>query len=192
VTEFGGADWTGEWTPTINTIDIHDNYTDNPNYFDNGTDMTFTQATIVANGDWPPAAKAIMASAGLSPQAPLTGRVDDDNLAIGYAGSWSASGFRGLGDYDDGVHYATDNGASASLTFTGTGITFYTETNVDEGTIGITVDGASKGTVNADTPIRQSQQPLYSISGLAKGQHTITVTKQSGQYLLVDGFGITN
>jgi hypothetical protein len=190
VTEFGGSDWTGEWTPTINTIDIHDNFTDNPNYFDNGTNMTFIQATIVTNGAWPPAARAIMASAGLSPQPPLTGHIDDDDLAIQYSGSWSASGFRGLGDYDDGVHYAQDNGASASLTFTGTGITFYTETNVDEGTIGVSVDGASKGTVDAGTPTRVAQVPLYSISGLSNGRHTITLTKQSGQYFLVDGFDI--
>jgi hypothetical protein len=190
VTEFGGSDWTGEWTPTINTIDIHDNYTDNPNYYDNGTNMTFTQATVVTDGNWPAAAKSIMATAGLSPQPPLTGRIDDDNLAIQYSGAWSASGFRALGDYDDGVHYAQTNGASASLTFTGSGITFYTETNVDEGTIGVSVDGVSKGTVNANTATRVAQVPLYSISGLSPGQHTITVTKQSGQYLLVDGFSI--
>ena len=192
VTEFGGSDWTGEWTPTINSIDIHDNFTDNPNYFDNGTNMTFTQATIVTDGNWPAAAQTILASAGLSPRPPLTGRIDDDNLAIQYSGSWSASGFRGLGDYDDGVHYTQDNGAIASLTFTGTGITFYTETNVDEATIGVSVDGASKGTVNADTATRAAQVPLYSISGLSSGQHTITLTKQSGQYLLVDGFGIAS
>ncbi len=192
VTEFGGADWTGEWTPTINTIDIHDNFTDNPNYYDNGTNMTFTQATIVTDGNWPPAARSITASAGLSPRPPLTGRIDDDNLAIQYSGSWSASGFRALGDYDDGVHYTQDNGASSALTFTGTGITFYTETNVDEGTIGVSVDGLSKGTVNANTATRAAQVPLYSISGLSRGQHTITLTKQSGQYLLVDGFSIAS
>ncbi len=192
VTEFGGSDWTGEWTPTINTIDIHDNYTDNPNYYDNGTNMTFTQATVVTDGNWPAAAKSIIATAGLSPQPPLTGRIDDDNLAIQYSGAWSASGFRALGDYDDGVHYAQTNGASGSLTFTGTGITFYTETNVDEGTIGVSVDGVSKGTVNANTATRAAQVPLYSISGLSPGQHTITVAKQSGQYLLVDGFSIAS
>ena len=64
VTEFGGSDWTGEWTPTINSIDIHDNYSRQPNYYDNGTNMTFTQATIVTNGDWPAAAQAIINSAG--------------------------------------------------------------------------------------------------------------------------------
>jgi hypothetical protein len=191
VTEFGGNDWTGEWTPTINTIDIHDNFSDNPNYYDNGTNMTFTQATIVTDGNWPPAARSIMANAGLSPRPPLTGRIDDDNLAIQYSGAWSASGFRALGDYDDGVHYTQTDGASASLTFTGTGVTFYTETNVDEGTIGVSIDGASKGTVNANTATRSAQVPLYSIGGLSPGQHTITVTKQGGQYLLVDGFSVT-
>lgn len=191
VIEFGGANWTGEWTPTINTIDIDDNFSDNPKYNDNGTNMTFTQATIVTDGNWPPAARSIMAAAGLTPKPALTGRIDDDNLAIQYSGSWSASGFRGYGDYDDGVHYTQADGASASLTFTGTGITFYTETNVDEGTVGVRVDGASKGTVNADTASRAAQVPLYSITGLSRGRHTITLTKQGGSYLLVDGFGIT-
>jgi hypothetical protein len=193
VMEFsGGANWTGEWTPTIHDIDIHDNFSDTASYYDNGTNMTFSQATIVTDGNWPAAARSIMATAGLSPRPPLTGRIDDDNLAIQYSGSWSDSLWRGLGDLDNGVHYTTTDGASASLTFTGTGITFYTETNVDEGAVGVTLDGTSKGTVNADTPTRGVQVPLYSITGLSRGQHTITVTKQGGQYLLADGFGITS
>ncbi|HEX3779545.1 MAG TPA: hypothetical protein VHX38_07735 [Pseudonocardiaceae bacterium] len=192
LTEFGGADWIGMWTPTINSLDIHDNYSDNPNYFDNGTGDTFNQATIVTDGAWPAAARAIIAGAGdAATQAPPAGHIDDDSLAITYSGAWSASGFRGDGDYQDGVHYTQANGASATLTFTGTGITYYTETNSDEGTIAVSVDGTSEGTVNADTPTRIAQQPLYSISGLPAGQHTITVTKQSGSYLLVDGFTIT-
>jgi hypothetical protein len=32
------------------------------------------------------------------------------------------------------------------------------------------------------------QDKLYSVSGLGAGQHTLTVTKLSGTYLLVDGF----
>ncbi len=75
-------------------------------------------------------------------------------------------GFRGDGDYDDGVHYTPDNGASATLTFTGTGITYYTETNSDEGTVGISIDGVAKGTVSAVSATRQAQQPLSAISGL--------------------------
>ena len=114
--------------------------------------------------------------------------VDDDDLRIGYVGSWSTSGSRGYGDLDDGVHYTQQNGATATLTFTGTGISFLTETNPDEGDVGITLDGVAKPTVSAVTATRRAQVKLYSVSGLPAGQHTLTVTKVSGTYLLVDGF----
>ena len=50
------------------------------------------------------------------------------------------------------------------------------------------MDGAAKGTVSAATPARQSQHPLYTITGLPPGPHTLTLTKQSGTYFLVDAF----
>jgi hypothetical protein len=191
VTEFGGDDWIGMWTPTINDIDIHDNYTDNANYFDNGTGTTFNQATIVTNGAWPAAAESIMASAGPTseqgPAKPGT-TVDDDSLAIAYTGSWSDSGFRGLGDYDNGVHYTTTNGDEATLTFTGTKVSFNTETNVDEGDIAIYVDGVLQTTVDAYSASRSAQQTLFTSATLPSGKHTITVQKESGTYMLVDDF----
>jgi len=192
VAEFGGNDWIGMWTPTINDIDIHDNYSDNASYFDNGTGTTFSQATIVTGGAWPAAAKAIMASAGpASEQGPAkAGTVDDDSLAVAYTGAWSDSGFRGLGDYDDGVHYTTTNGDQATLTFTGTKVSFNTETNADEGDIAIYVDGVLQTTVDAYTATRHAQQTLYTSGTLANGTHTITVVKESGTYMLVDGFAV--
>lgn len=190
VVEFGGADWIGMWTPTINSLDIHDNYSDNPGYYDNGTGDSFTQATIVTNGAWPAAAQQIMAAAGPSgehgPAKP--GTVDDDSLAIAYSGSWSDSGFRGYGDYDDGVHYTTANGASATLTFTGTQVSFQTETYSDEGTFDVLVDGVDQGTVSAVSSTRATQQTLFTSKKLAAGTHTITIVKESGTYMLVDDF----
>ncbi|HET9169118.1 MAG TPA: hypothetical protein VFN97_06765 [Actinospica sp.] len=193
VVEFGGSNWIGMWTPTINTIDIHDNYSDNANYNDNGTAITFNQATIVANGAWPAAAQSIIQAAGpTSGHGPAkAGTVDDDSLAIAYSGSWSDSGFRGLGDYDDGVHYATTNGASATLTFTGTQVSFLTETNADEGTVDILVDGVDQGTYNASATTRHTQQILFTSKVLPSGTHTVTVVKESGTYLLVDAFNVS-
>jgi len=192
VARFGGSNWIGMWTPTINTIDIHDNYSDNADYNNNGTGITFNQATIVTGGAWPAAAQTIIAAAGPSEQyRPVTSRVDDDDLSIGYTGSWSASGFRGDGDLGDGVHYTSTNGDSASLAFTGTGVQVIGETNSDQGNIGITVDGASKGTVSTYSANRAAQQSVYSIQGLTPGSHTITVTKQSGTYTTLDGFEVT-
>ena len=192
VAEFGGSDWIGMWTPTINDIDVHDNYSDNPNEFDNGTGTTFNQATIVTDGAWPAAAEQIMAAAGPTrEQGPATaGTLDDDSLAIAYTGSWSNSGFRGYGDYDDGVHYTTTNGDSATLTFTGSQVSLITETNVDEGTFEVLVDGMNQGTFNAESATREAQQTLFTSGALTYGEHTVTIVKESGTYLLVDAFKV--
>jgi len=193
VVEFGGSDWIGMWTPTINTIDVHDNYSDNSSYYDNGTGTTFNQATIVTNGAWPAAAQAIMQAAGsTSEHGPAkAGIVDDDSLVIAYSGSWSDSGFRGLGDYDDGVHYTTTNGDSATLTFQGTQVSFSTESNTDEGTFEVLVDGVNQGTFDASSTTRHTQQTLFTSKVLTSGTHTITVVKESGAYMLVDAFNVT-
>ena len=193
VVEFGGADWIGMWTPTINDLDIHDNYSDNSSYYDNGTGDAFSQATIVTNGAWPAAAQQIMAAAGpTSEQGPAKAgtTVDDDSLAITYSGSWADSGFRGYGDYDDGVHYTTANGASATLTFTGTQVSFRTETYTDEGTFDVLVDGVDQGTVSAVSSARAVQQTLFTSKTLAAGTHTVKLVKESGTYLLVDAFTV--
>ncbi|HEX4790478.1 MAG TPA: hypothetical protein VH372_18580 [Actinospica sp.] len=194
VAEFGGSDWIGMWTPTINHLDVHDNYSDNPNYFDNGTGDTFNQATIVTNGAWPAAAQQIMAAAGPASErgpAKAGSTADDDSLAIAYGGSWADSGFRGYGDYDDGVHYTTANGASATLTFTGTQVAFRTETNSDEGTFDVLVDGVDQGTVSAVSSSRAVQQTLFTSKKLASGTHTSKIVKESGTYLLVDDFAVS-
>ncbi|MBY8879656.1 hypothetical protein [Actinacidiphila acidipaludis] len=184
-----GSLWVNLWTPSIHDDAIHDNWSDTAAYNNNGTNISFQQATVVDDGNWPAAAQAIIAAAG--PGTPPGAVADDDDLRVSYSGSWSSSGSRGVGDLDNGVHYAQHDGASATISFTGTGVGFLTETNSDEGDIGITLDGVAKGTVSAATPERHAQQKLWSVSGLTDGPHTLTVTKLSGSYLLVDGFTLS-
>ena len=181
-----GSLWLNLWTPSIHDDSIHDNYTDTAAYNNGGTDIDFEQSTVVTDGNWPSAAQSIIAAAGPGTLPGAT--VDDDDLRVAYHGAWSSSGSRGYGDLHDGVHYTQSDGASATITFNGTGITFLTETNSDEGDIAVTLDGASKGTVSAATSQRQAQHPVYSVTGLPPGTHTLTLTKQSGTYFLVDGF----
>jgi len=83
-----------------------------------------------------------------------------------------------------------DNGDSASVTFSGTGISLVTETNSDEGTIAVSLDGASQGTVNASSASRQAQQTVYTVSGLPLGRHTLTLTKTGGSWLVIDRFDV--
>jgi hypothetical protein len=184
-----GSLWTNLWTPSIHDDSIHDNYSDTASSNNNGTDITFQQATVVTDGNWPAAAQAIIKAAGPGTLPGAT--VDDDDLRVAYTGSWSSSGSRSDGDIDNGVHYTQQNGAAATISFTGTGIGFLTETNSDEGDIGITLDGVPKGTVSADTPQRHTRQELWSVSGLTDAPHTLTVTKLSGTYLLADGFTLS-
>jgi hypothetical protein len=187
VVEFvNGGLWLNLWTPSIHDDSIHDNYTDTDRYNNNGTNIDLTPSTVVPDGRWPSAAQAIIDAAG--PGRPSGPVLDDDDLRIGYLGGWSSSGARGFGDLDDGVHYTQQDGAQATITFTGRGIDFLTETNSDEGEVGITLDGVAKPSVDANTAQRQARSALYSVSGLPAGQHTLTVTKLSGTYLLVDGF----
>lgn len=187
------TNWIGMWTPTINTINIHDNYSDNASYYNNGTNITFNQATIVTGGAWPAPAQAIIAAAGVPVQdVPLTGRIDDENLAVQYTGSWSDSTHRSYGDFDGGVHYTQADGSSASLTFTGTGVQVLGETNSDQGDDEIYLDGVDKGSVNTDTATRSAQQAIYSVSGLTPGTHTVQIVKTSGTYTTIDGFNITS
>ncbi len=188
----GSASWVGMWTPTIHDNTIHDNYSDTSAYNNNGTSITLGQATVVTGGAWPAAAQSIIAAAGPSEQyQPVTGRIDDDNLAIGYTGSWAAGGNRGLGDYDNGVHDTSTNGDSAALTFTGTGVQVIGEKYSDQGDDEVYLDGVDQGAVSTGASTREAQQVVYSVSGLTPGSHTVKIVKVSGTFTTLDGFEVT-
>ncbi|MCX5423998.1 hypothetical protein [Streptomyces sp. NBC_00078] len=77
-----------------------------------------------------------------------------------------------------------------TVTFVGTWIDVITETNTDEGTIAVSLDGASQGTVNANATSRHVQQTVYTVSGLTAGRHTLTLTKNSGAFMVIDRFDV--
>jgi hypothetical protein len=59
-----GTRWVGMWTPTIHDIAIHDNFTDNAAFRNDGARVVITRTTVVTGNAWPPAAKQIMTQAG--------------------------------------------------------------------------------------------------------------------------------
>ena len=130
----------------------------------------------------------------ISVGTPPTGiRLNDTDPTIAYSG-FSYSANRGLGDYDNDVHYATANGSTATVTFTGTGIQVMGEQYTDQGNIGISIDGGAQQTIStlpADGQ-RHSNVAVYTATGLTAGNHTIVVTKLSGTYTTLDGFTITD
>ena len=204
VTSLGGDDWIGMWIWTIQDITIGPvNFTDNPNVLNNGTNITFTQATVVTGGNWPAPALSIMAAAGLEPSyraAIASPIVDDDDQSFAYVGSsWVGSGTRGFGDFDDNVHYTSNSGDAATVTFTGTAVTLVGEQADDQGTVEVFVDGQSAGMVDTSLPPasqnippssdgvrRQVQQTLFTSAALPAGMHTLQIVMSTGAAMTID------
>lgn len=122
-----------------------------------------------------------------------TNRINDTDPSISYRG-FTHHKPRGFGDYGDDIHFATANGSTATYQFTGTGIVVYGEKYTDQGNIGVSIDGGAQQVVNtvpADGQ-RHTNVAVFTATGLTSGKHTITVTKLSGTYATLDGFGIVN
>ncbi|MFN7995770.1 MAG: hypothetical protein U0Q18_19320 [Bryobacteraceae bacterium] len=79
--------------------------------------------------------------------------------------------------------------ASATLTFTGSGVGWLTQTGPFQGTASITVDGVPDSNVNLFSAIDRYQQQIWNRQGLACAKHTVTITAQSGQ-VSVDAFNV--
>jgi hypothetical protein len=128
---------------------------------------------------------------GVLPGTPTgTTLVNDTDSGITYTGTWHYSSSRGVGDYDNDVHYTATNGDSFSYTFTGTGIDVISEKYSDEGTFDVYIDGNFILTVNASATTRQVQQVLYSARHLTPGSHTIKCVKTGGTYMILDALRV--
>jgi hypothetical protein len=122
----------------------------------------------------------------------LDGYVNDNSPDLLYTGSWTHSPSRSYAnDNQKDVHYTSTNGNSVSLTFYGTGIAVITEMCREEGLMSIAIDGVQEGNYNGYTSgARLSAQVLYSTTQLPLGLHTITLTKVSGTYMLLDSLAV--
>jgi photosystem II stability/assembly factor-like uncharacterized protein len=74
----------------------------------------------------------------------------------------------------------TDSGASASLTFQGSGAEWVGVKGPAGGTAQVFVDGTLSATVNLYAPATQEQATLWTLRGLTCGIHTVTINAQPG------------
>ncbi|MDB5055594.1 MAG: hypothetical protein JWM44_3644 [Bacilli bacterium] len=114
--------------------------------------------------------------------------VNNTDSNIAYSGSWSLSSSRGFGDYQNDVQYTSTNSNYFQYTFTGTGVDYVTEKDVDMGNVDIYIDGVFQQTLSCTNATKLSQQVVYSKRGLSNGTHTIKGIKTSGSFMLVDAF----
>ncbi|GAT74446.1 hypothetical protein MHM582_2951 [Microbacterium sp. HM58-2] len=113
--------------------------------------------------------------------------LNDSDSGIVYSGNWGHSTGRGLGDYQDDVHYAEADGAAFEHVFVGTGIDWVTETHESQGEAEVYLDGVLVDTVDTfQAEGRGAQQVVYSVRDLPNGTHTLRVVKKTGQFMLLD------
>lgn len=123
---------------------------------------------------------------------PTVGRIDDHSPAIVYTGNWRVNGHRLFPDVATSIRYTSTNGDSVDFSFSGTGIDVMGELNQDQGNLGVSLDGGAEVIVNTApaSPLRAANIAVFSKRGLARGNHTIRVTKRSGTNATFDGFNI--
>jgi hypothetical protein len=126
-------------------------------------------------------------------------RIEDTNSAVVFTGGYgwhidNNSVFSGGTANGSG-----DAGARATLTFTGTGVTFIGYKDEYSGTANIYVDGTKTTTVDTYSSPFKAQANIYSVSGLSAGSHTLAVeatgTKNAssgGTYIWVDAFDVVS
>jgi len=91
-----------------------------------------------------------------------------------------------------------ETGATATLTFTGTGVKWIGYKDRWSGIANVYIDGALKAPIDLYTASDQRQAALYTISGLSNAPHTLQIkvtgtsnAAAAGRWIWVDAFDIT-
>ncbi|GAA3104030.1 hypothetical protein GCM10010530_29900 [Kribbella aluminosa] len=95
------------------------------------------------------------------------------------------------GDYRDDIHATKDDGASVSLTFTGTRVDWSTALAPDQGDADVYVDGKLVQRVNLHNDVRVTNRTVFSATGLKNGQHVLKIVKVNGDVLRNDAIRYT-
>lgn len=99
--------------------------------------------------------------------------IEHDHGAIAYAGDWIEAFHPG---YRDGAVHSTDAvGATAMLTFIGSGVTWYGPVGPTRGQAKVYVDGTLVQTVNTHAATYRPRTELFSIDFGSLGRHTLLI-----------------
>lgn len=123
-----------------------------------------------------------------------TTRILENDPSIIYTGTWYTNyASPNIG----GLAYLTnDKGATATLSFTGTGITWIGVLDSYSGIVQLYLDG-TPNTVDTYGPNTEYQQALFTVHGLAPGTHTLSIEvlhrrdgETSGSWIWINAFDI--
>jgi len=143
----------------------------------------------------------VLAMGGLvfsEPVSAATTRTEDSSPTVVLAGMWLNATMSTLSG--GSAHEAYLPGSTASFAFVGTGVTWISyRCTCTAGISNVYVDGNFAATIDTHAPSPQPQAPVFSVSNLAPGPHTITIEvtgnyDRAGQtaWVVVDAFDVTS
>jgi hypothetical protein len=110
-----------------------------------------------------------------TPEPTPIGKVDDTDSTVHLNGTWSS--FSSFADYQGSVHYSNDTGVNVQYTFTGTGIQWIGNKESNDGKANVYIDGnLDASNIDLYSYPNQTQQVLYSKTGLSYGSHIILIS----------------
>ena len=124
------------------------------------------------------------------------GRIEQNNAAIMYTGNWYLNTNPVMSGGSAAL--AMDANSSATVSFTGTGITWIGYQDQWSGIANVYVDGTLQSSpVDTYTASQKVQSPVYSISGLSPGAHTLMIVvtgtrdaASAGSWIWLDAFDV--
>ena len=108
-----------------------------------------------------------------TPTGVAAGTYEETSSAIIFTGSWSR--ISSTGSSGGAIRYASTASASASLTFDGPDITWYTWKSPSAGRVSIYLDGTLKSTVDNYSATSRTMVRAFSAHDLSAGAHTIVI-----------------
>ena len=111
---------------------------------------------------------------------------NDNDPSVTYSGSFTQSGDPGY--FGGDLHYTKTVGDSCSFAFSGPGVKWIGNRNVDHQRADVYLDGNLDATVDTSGPGLLRQQELYAKTGLAPGPHTLKIVVKTPGYQDFDAF----
>jgi len=159
-------------------------------------DVTASATAPVATPTPNPAATPTPAPVS-APSSAGASRIEQNSSSVTYSGAWypNNSAFNSGGSSVMGI----DASSSATVTFTGTSVSWIGFSDPWSGIAHVYVDGSLVATVDTYSPVQLAQKVQYTASNLTSGTHTMTVSPTSGYgsgsaaaWVWVDAFNISS
>ncbi|AZZ56453.1 hypothetical protein [Rathayibacter iranicus] len=132
-----------------------------------------------------------------APVVPGAGTYQNGSSFIVTEGTWAT--LSSSGDSGGSIGYSSSTGATATLRFTGTGVSWVSRLTASSGINEVLIDGVVVATVDRYSATTRFGVTVFSSGALPAGEHTVTVRRGStrnpaatGATLILDAFVVTD